>query len=144
MESDQRESQEVTARDVVSRWGGYNSVFTDGFLAVPLVLLKNLPSVGEYGVTPAEAVFILQLMTFKWDTRSPYPSYARLSQQMGISETYARKLARSLEEKGLLNREERKGTTNRFDLRPLFRELKELGDTVDSQKESDEEMDLPF
>lgn len=121
----------------MNRWGGGNVVFTDGFLAVPLILLRNLPDIGEYGITTTEFVFILQLMSFKWDARSPYPSYKRIADQMGVSKTYTKKIARKLEDKGLLKRRMQEGTTNRYDLSPLFDVLKDMGEEIDEDK-------LPF
>ena len=137
MATKKRRSQKASSKDIVSRWGGEDVVFTDGFLAVPLILLKNLQTVGEYGLSPTEFVFLLQLMTFKWDTNAPYPSYKKIAEQMGVSEVYVRKIARSLEEKKFLNRQQREGTTNEYDLQPLFDILKELGTEIAEDKITD-------
>jgi hypothetical protein len=45
---------------------------------------------------------------------------------MGISPTATRAHARSLEKKGYLVRQMRVGTTNKFDLTPLFNSLEKL------------------
>jgi hypothetical protein len=119
----------ATLNGIADRWGGGDaikeSIQKDGFLGVPSVFLSGLGAIGEYGLSPAETLLVLQLMSHKWDARAPFPSYKRLAYRMGVSEPYARKLARSLEEKGLLKRIERVGSTNRFSLEPLFAILEE-------------------
>ena len=143
MATRRRRPQRASSRDIVSRWGGEDVVFTDGFLAVPLILLKNLSSLGNYGLSPIEFGFLLQLMTFKWDTRAPHPSYKRIAERMGVSEVYVRKIARALEENNFLKRHPREGMTNEFDLQPLFDILKELGEEIDKQKPEPVD-ELPF
>jgi hypothetical protein len=59
-------------------------------------------------------------MIHKRDERAPFPGYKTIAQRMGVSVKYARKIAVDLESKKLLRRVVRIGTTNRFDLTPLF------------------------
>lgn len=99
-----------------------------------------MPTLGEEGITPAEVVFLLQVMSFKWDKEDPYPSYKTIAKQMGVSEPYVRKIARRLEEKSLLVRRTREGTTNKFDLTPLFEELSEIGSEIEEERSTS----LPF
>jgi hypothetical protein len=112
-------------KDIVSRWGGDPVILEEGFVGVPTTFLKYHSQL-EPSLTPAEVLFILQLMVFKWDKRSPFPKYKVLSKRMGVTEVYARKLARVLQDKGYLIREMRIGTTNRFNLEPLFERLVHL------------------
>jgi len=63
------------------------------------------------------------VMVFKWDEKAPFPGYKKVAKRMGISEVYARKLARSLQGKGFLLRIPRVGQTNAFDFTPLFTKL---------------------
>jgi hypothetical protein len=109
-------------RDLLVRWGGKRAILAEGFVAVPTTFLKYFGSM-EPGLTPTEALFVLELMVYKWDKRSPFPGYKAVAERMGVSEAYARKLARGLQTKGYLNREVRVGRTNRFDLQPLFERL---------------------
>jgi DNA-binding MarR family transcriptional regulator len=76
-----------------------------------------------YSLTVAEALFVIHLMWCKWDDDPPYPSLRTLARRMGITPIYARKLARSLEKKGFLRRMSRVGSTNAYDLTPLFKKL---------------------
>ena len=134
-------SQERTG-DIVERWGGNKSVFAEGFLAIPTSLLRNLHTIGEYGLTPAELVFVLEVMSFKWGKEDPFPSYRRIADNMGVSEGYVRKIARSLEEKGFLKRKTREGMTNKFDFSSLFEEIAALGEEAEGQVLEDDP--LPF
>ena len=74
-------------------------------------------------LTPAETLFVIQLMSWKWDASAPFPGYGAIAERMGLSVAYTRKIARSLEGKNLLRRQVRRGQTNLFDLTPLFRRL---------------------
>jgi hypothetical protein len=107
-------------RDVQTRWGGEALMLSRGFVGVPVLFLETFAALTPYRLNPAEAVFVISLMAHKWDERAPFPGYKRIAKWMGKSESYARKLARDLETKGLLRRVERSGYTNEFDLSPLF------------------------
>ena len=112
-------------RDIVTRWGGHVELLAQGFVAVPVTFLKNYASFKPFAMTSMEAMLVLQLMVHKWDADDPYPGYKSLAKRLGRTEGYARTLARDLEGKKLLTRVVRTGTTNRFNLRPLFDKLKE-------------------
>jgi hypothetical protein len=110
------------------RWGGQDGIFSVGFLVVPMKFLSHYAALG---LSCNEAMFVLQLMTFKWNARSPYPTYATLAQRMGVSEKMARRYAKSLEKKGLLRRLFQRRAANRFDLSTLFQAVAR---TPDSRK----------
>ncbi len=74
-------------------------------------------------ISAGEAMFIIQLLSFKWDRSMPRPGLRTLAQRMGVSDTQVRSYARSLEKNGYLKRILRVGQTNRFDLGPLFAAL---------------------
>lgn len=112
--------EKESSRGVATRWGGDKRILAEGFVAVPTGFLTGFAKIRPYGLSVAEAMFVLELMVFKWDAKNPYPSYGTLAERMGVSPAYARKLARSLVNKGYLWRTMRKGETNEFDLQPLF------------------------
>jgi DNA-binding MarR family transcriptional regulator len=122
MVDDLREEDEAGGRGILLRWGGRQAILAEGFVAVPTTFLKYFGTL-DPSLTPAEALFVLELMVYKWDKRSPFPGYRALAERMGVSEAYARKLARGLQSKGYLVRQARVGRTNRFDLQPLFDRL---------------------
>ncbi|MCA1790143.1 MAG: helix-turn-helix domain-containing protein [Thioalkalivibrio sp.] len=120
-------------RSVITRWGGFPEILSRGFLAVPRNFLWYGPKLTPEGVTPVEAMFILQVMSYKWEGKEPYPGLARIAGQMGVSTVYTRKIAKSLEGKGLLirtrpamNTESREFPTTRYDFGPLFSRLARL------------------
>ncbi len=111
-------------RDIITRWGGHPELLSQGFVPVPVTFLKNYASFKPFAMTSMEAMLVLQLMVHKWDADDPYPGYKTLAKRLGKTEGYARTLARNLEGKRLLARIVRTGTTNRFNLRPLFDKVK--------------------
>jgi hypothetical protein len=112
-------------RDIVTRWGGRRELFDDGFVAIPSRFMEYRAAMMPHRLTPTEALFIIDLMAHKWTAADPYPGYRRLAKRMGKTEGYVRKLARALEIKGFLTRVPRVGSTNEFDLEPLFKKLSE-------------------
>jgi len=103
------------------RWGGHEEIFSVGFLVVPVKYLAHYASLN---LTTNEAMFVLQLMTFKWDKDDPYPSYAAIARRMGVSEKMVRRYARALERKGLIRRKYYRRQTNRFDLSTLLEAIR--------------------
>jgi hypothetical protein len=104
---------------IALRWGGDTDLFRDGFLVVPTRLLRGY-ALARRPLTTSETMLLLELMTFKWGAQAPYPSYERLGQIMGVSARMVARYAKSLEKKGYLKLSRRQGTSNEFDLEPLF------------------------
>jgi DNA-binding MarR family transcriptional regulator len=82
-------------------------------------------------VSPTEAMVIIQLMSFKWDAKAPFPSLKTIANRMGITATSVRSHIRNLEKRELLLRRMMVGTTNRFFLEPLFQKLEAMMDEDD-------------
>jgi hypothetical protein len=115
---------DVPNRSLAKRWGNHASLLEGGWVGVPVAFLTNYGNLVQYGgLTAPEAMFVLQLMAFKWDEAAPFPSYTTLAKRMGITDKQARRYAKSLEEKGFLIRTARVGSSNSFDLQPLFNAL---------------------
>jgi helix-turn-helix protein len=109
----------VVARRFEDRWGDDRILFSHGYSMVPNIFLQ------KYGqLTPplsvGEAMFVLELMSYKYGADSPYPSYGAIARNMNVSDKMVRRYAQSLEAKGYLQRVARKYKTNRFDLHGLF------------------------
>jgi DNA-binding MarR family transcriptional regulator len=77
-------------------------------------------------LSTSEAMLVIHIMRHKWDHAPPFPGFKTLARRMGVTDTSVRNHARSLEHKGYLVRYKRVGTTNQFDLTPLFRALERL------------------
>jgi DNA-binding MarR family transcriptional regulator len=104
--------------DMGKRWTA--ALIEDGYTPVPNAFLTHYRALK---ISAPEAMLILHLMSHKWGKDNPFPSFARISRLMKVSETAARGHARSLQNKGLINRIKRPGRTNEFDLTPLFQKL---------------------
>ena len=105
------------------RWGPSNEVFADGFLAVPTLFLKVYANLNP-PLTPAEAMFVLELMNFKWGPAHPFPAYETLAERMNVTDKMARRYAQKLEDKHYLRRLYHKNKPNEFDLTGLFNALR--------------------
>ena len=105
----------ATTRSFAARWGS-SRLFEEGFVGVPAAFLRYY---SHLQLSHSEAMFVLQLMSFKWNENAPFPSYKTLAQRMDITPEMARRHAKSLEDKKLLTRLKRNGQSNAFDLRPL-------------------------
>src|SRR6267154_1665070 len=90
-------------RSASARWGDKPELFATGFIVVPHSFLHRYAAL-KPPLTPGEALFVLHLMSFKWDRDLPYPSYKTLAQRMGITDKMARRYAQSLDKKGYLRR----------------------------------------
>jgi Helix-turn-helix domain len=115
-------SNPSSSRSLASRWGSQR-LFEEGFVGVPAALLRHYT---KLQISNSEVMFVLQLMSFKWNENAPFPSYKTLAQRMAITTEMARRHAKSLEGKKLLIRVKRTGQSNAFDLRPLSSALELL------------------
>jgi hypothetical protein len=123
-------------REVSSRWTP--ALTKGGWTPVSDFFLESYTKL-EPPITNSEALLIIHLMRYKWDTTPPFPGFKTLANRMGISTTAVRNHARSLEKKGYLFREKRVGTTNLFDLTPLFLSLEKLQAYEAGKKDQREE-----
>ena len=109
-------------RSAAARWGKARDLFNEGFVVVPNRFLRQYASLRP-ALSAGEALFVLQLMTFKWDEKLPYPTYKTIAERMDITDKMARRYAQSLDRKGYLHRQYQKRAANRFDLSGLFEAL---------------------
>lgn len=107
---------------LITRWGKHDSLFSgkEGWLGVPDAFLRCYGRLKAYGLTTAEAMFVLQLMSYKWTEEAPFPSYKTLARRMGVTSKMVQRYAQNLEGKGYLTRQARIGSSNRFEMQPLF------------------------
>jgi hypothetical protein len=116
-------STDPALRTVSNRWTP--RLAAEGWTPVVAVFLHNYH---RLKIRAVEALFIVHLMSFKWDKKAPFPRFGLLAKHMGVSPAAARSYARSLERKGLLMRQARVGSASRFYLQPLFEALHKLLD----------------
>lgn len=103
-------------------------------MAVTLLFLQLYAHLKPHPLTAGEALFALELMTFKWSSDAPFPSYERISKRMGVTAKAARRYAKDMEAKGYLQREKRIGQTNRFDLTGLFDALLKAAERAEAHQ----------
>ena len=103
-------------RKIEQRW---TKALAARFTPVSDVFLENYSKLAP-PIKPIEAMFIVHLLSFKWDRGHPFPSFGKVAGYMGISTAAVRGYARALESKGYLKRLAVVGSTTRFDLNPLF------------------------
>jgi hypothetical protein len=107
-------------RSLITRWGGYEEMFAQKWVGVPVLFLMLYAHLQPYQLTVGEAMFAIQVMAFKWGDSAPWPSYKKLAERMGVSDKMVRRYAAQLEQKGYLKRQARIGSSNAFDFSGLF------------------------
>lgn len=112
---------------IVDRWGGDERVLARGFIPVPRLFLSWGASLEPKPLTPAETLFIITLIGVKWSARHPRLSYDTIAARTGLSGEYCRKIAKTLDKRGLIKRSRRQGDANHFDLTEVFRQLSDFG-----------------
>jgi hypothetical protein len=125
-------------RSATERWGGNSALFSEGFLSVPNRFLRRYASL-KPPLTPGEALFVLQLMTFKWERAAPFPAYKRIAKAMGVTDKMARRYAQGLQKKGYLIRQFQERAPNKFDLTGLFEALAEISGHKSEERIMDED-----
>jgi len=120
-------------RSATARWGTQDSrLFREGWMSVPTKFIRSYAALNP-PLSPGEALFVLQLMTFKWDHAAPFPSYGRIAKTMGVTDKMARRYAQGLQKKGYLTRQFQKRAPNKFDLTRLFDALAEVKTGMDEK-----------
>lgn len=130
---------------IVQIWG---EILDEGFTSVPNILLRYRSRIG---LKPKHVMLIIDIMSYKWDSKYPFPSYSTLASRSGIEERSVKRITQDLEELGLLIKsprfDEETGAqvTTVFDFRPLVQKLIEELNKGDEDNEEtgfgDEEED---
>ena len=114
---------DTPSREIAKRWT--DTLIRDGFTPVSDFFLKNHHRLRPT-IKATEAMFLIHLISHKWDLKAPYPSFTTIATRMGVTPAAARGYARNLEKNGYLIRVSRTGRSNAFRLEPLFKELEAL------------------
>lgn len=110
-------------KSIRGRWGASLANSKSGYVTLPNVLLNYYSLLG---MSEIELVFILQVMSYKWTSAKPYPSFNTIAHKMGKSRDTVQGYARSLESKRLLKRVQRTGYSSKIDVSPLIQILEEI------------------
>ena len=77
---------------IVQIWG---EILDEGFTSVPNILLRYRSRIG---LKPKHVMLIVDIMSYKWDSKYPFPSYSTLAQRSGIEERSVKRITQDLEE----------------------------------------------
>ena len=100
-----------------------SSIAKHGYTEVPNLILQYQP---ELKMTTPELRTLIAILSFKWDSKNPWPSNSSIGKRANTTSSTVRKHVSKLEEKGLLRRIGRRGFTNKYDVSPLKEKLEEL------------------
>jgi DNA-binding MarR family transcriptional regulator len=124
---------------IVQIWG---EILDEGFTSVPNILLRYRT---RLGLKPKHIMLIIDIMSHKWDSESPFPSYSTLAHRSGIDERSVKRITQDLEELGLLIKTPRfddetgAQVTTVFDFRPLVQKLIDEMNGGENETYSDDE-----
>lgn len=110
-----------------SKWSA--AVDAQGFTAVPNLLVRYQ---GDLNITDAEMSVLIAILSFKWTNAMPYPSASTIGEYIGKSVNSVRDKLRSLEDKGLIERIPRPGTSNEYNLTPLDMKLRTYAHPIEN------------
>lgn len=105
-------------RTFSEKWSNYIELL--GYTAVPNCLITCQVSIG---ITSSEFNVLVQILQYRFDDGMPYPSLQSIAKRSGLAVSSVRRNIRTLEEKGLIRRLSRIGSTNLFDVQPLIETL---------------------
>ena len=85
------------------------------------------PVPGGRGMTSTEAMLIIQILDYKWDSRAPFPTVKTLAKRMGLSARMIRTALKNLEDGQYIRREPfPNGGPNRYHFEGLFTALEKF------------------
>lgn len=109
-------------RTFIDKWS--EEIYYNGrFTMIPNLLLAFAHPLG---ITPAELVVLLNIESFRWNTKPPHPSIPRLALRTGMSERHISRIIASLDRKDIIKRRKRRNQTNSYDITPLIEKLHEI------------------
>ncbi len=105
-----------------------DAVLQAGHTVIPNLVLNHY---SQLNVSPGEFVLVVQLWSFAWTDRNPYPSLGTIAERMGVTRRQVRNYVHTLKAKGLLKVTERSQPgrgqlTSEYDFSPLIRATIEL------------------
>ncbi|MGE3075147.1 MAG: helix-turn-helix domain-containing protein [Dehalococcoidia bacterium] len=105
-----------------------DAVLQAGHTVIPNLVLNHY---SQLNISPGEFVLVVQLWSFAWTDRNPYPSLGTLAERLGVSRRQVRNYVHTLKGKGLLKVTERSQPgrgqlTSEYDFSPLLRATVDL------------------
>lgn len=111
----------MTDYSLKARWG--DGLLDRGTVWFPVLLFEVYHLLG---ISEEELVFIQQAFCYKWDDRNPYPSFSTIAAKMGKAKRRIQQYAKSLEEKKLMERKPRLGSSSELNFSPLLAAMRKI------------------
>jgi hypothetical protein len=108
-------------RNFSARWSV--AIEEHGYTSIPNLLFYQRKALN---LSINEIWTLIGVISFKWDSRNPYPSLGKLSQRLKLDKRTVRRHVRSLEQKVLIKRIYQTGKTNKYSLQPLIDKLDQI------------------
>lgn len=85
---------------------------------------------GSRGLSSTEAMLVIHILDFKWDSRLPFPTVGTLARRLGVSSRHVRDTIKTLEERGYICRiPKARGGANQYNMQGLYAALEAMMDT---------------
>lgn len=111
---------------VIDKWS--EQIIGHGFTAVPNLLIEYRE---QLGLSVTDFYVLVAIEKYRWDRRqSPRPSLATLARLTCLSVRTISRSTKKFEDMGLIERLQRTGTSNIYDLDPLVDELDNLARNI--------------
>jgi hypothetical protein len=116
---------EEKATSFADKWSP--AIASHGHTSMPNLLINNLDLLN---ITSAELATLAAILTFKWDSRDPYPSINTLALLVCRTDRTVRRHLESLESKKLIKRVARPNQPSEYDISALIGKLNMLAKNV--------------
>lgn len=104
-----------------------------GFTAVPNLLIEYRQYLG---LTTTDFYVLMAIEKYRWDNiQKPWPSLSALAELTNLSTKTIGRSTKRLEDRGLIKKIHRAGTSNLYDLEPLVEELNYIADNLSMPKD---------
>ena len=128
-------------RSVAARW---TARLAANFTPVSRVFLENLPKLrphdGARGLNATEAMVVIQLVSYKWDSRAPFPALTTIAERMDLNVRTVRAAVKRLEDLKYLRREfSPNGGPSRYHFDGLFQALEAIVDEQERAARANEQ-----
>lgn len=129
--SDEEAQEPASKRKMADRWTP--KLARSGFCPVSSYFLANYhrlkPHPGAEGLSSTEAMVLIQILDFKWDSKMPFPTISTLATRMGLAPRTVRAAIARVEALGYVERVlAPNGGPNRYKFDGLFKALEAMYD----------------
>jgi DNA-binding MarR family transcriptional regulator len=107
--------------ELIAKWS--ELVMEDGFTAIPNLLIDHLV---DLQINPVELSVIIAIERHRFFRGTAWPSNQRIGDLLGYDPRSVSRVTSELHQRNLLNKIERQGRSNLYDLEPLVKELEYL------------------